>query len=78
MRTYHVRRTEGSAALSAAAREMQLVEIARALLIDAPVLVLDEPTASLSDSEAARLLDIMVRLRDSVASGRDRASASAR
>ena len=41
----------------------QLVEIARALSVKARVLVLDEPTASLSESETARLFDILRQLR---------------
>ncbi len=45
--------------------EMQLVEIARGLVLDPPVLILDEPTASLSDVEAERLLGIMKQLRES-------------
>lgn len=44
--------------------EMQLVEIARGLVLDPPVLILDEPTASLSDMEARQLLGIMQQLRD--------------
>lgn len=44
--------------------EMQLVEIARGLVLDPPVLILDEPTASLSDVEARQLLRIMMQLRD--------------
>lgn len=45
--------------------EMQLVEIARGLVLDPPVLILDEPTASLSDVEAEQLLGIMKQLRES-------------
>jgi ribose transport system ATP-binding protein/rhamnose transport system ATP-binding protein len=48
--------------LSAAQR--QLVEIAKALALDANLLIFDEPTASLSPSEVERLFDIMARLRD--------------
>ncbi|UWQ35618.1 sugar ABC transporter ATP-binding protein (plasmid) [Leisingera sp. M527] len=44
--------------------EMQLVEIARGLVLEPPVLILDEPTASLSDVEAEQLLGIMKQLRD--------------
>lgn len=48
--------------LSAADR--QLVAIARALANKADLLILDEPTASLSIEESRRLFDILKRLRD--------------
>ncbi len=48
--------------LSAAQR--QLVEIAKALALDARLVIFDEPTASLSATEVSRLFDIMARLRD--------------
>lgn len=39
--------------------EQQLVEIARLLARDAPVLVFDEPTASLSDVEIAKVISVI-------------------
>jgi ribose transport system ATP-binding protein len=42
----------------------QLVEIARALLLDVRVLVLDEPTSSLTRADVIRLFALMRRLRD--------------
>ncbi|MBD8079869.1 sugar ABC transporter ATP-binding protein [Cellulosimicrobium arenosum] len=44
--------------------EQQLVEIAKALSVEGQVIVMDEPTAALSHSEVARLLDVVRRLRD--------------
>ena len=44
--------------------EQQLVEIAKALGADARVLIMDEPTASLSDREVETLLAVVRRLRD--------------
>jgi ribose transport system ATP-binding protein len=41
----------------------QLVEIARALLLDVRVLVLDEPTSALTRADAVRLFDLIRRLR---------------
>jgi ribose transport system ATP-binding protein len=42
----------------------QLVEVARALVSSARVIVFDEPTSSLSDHDAQRLFAIVERLRD--------------
>ncbi|MCA1481317.1 ATP-binding cassette domain-containing protein, partial [Bradyrhizobium sp. NBAIM08] len=41
----------------------QVVEIARALVSDARVLVLDEPTSSLTEHDAGRLFAVIARLR---------------
>jgi ribose transport system ATP-binding protein len=43
--------------------EQQLVEIAKAIAFDAELLVLDEPTATLTPKETARLLKIMADLK---------------
>src|SRR5215208_4824754 len=43
--------------------QQQLVEIARALSIDARILVLDEPTSSLTDDEVASLFALVASLR---------------
>ena len=44
--------------------QQQLVEIARALSLDARVLILDEPTSSLTDDEVQALFRLVRRLRD--------------
>jgi rhamnose transport system ATP-binding protein len=44
--------------------EQQLVEIARALGADAKVLILDEPTSSLSEEETQNLMRVLRQLRD--------------
>ena len=46
------------------AGERQLVEIAKAVASDARVIILDEPTTSLTAREATRLFQLMHRLRD--------------
>jgi ABC-type sugar transport system ATPase subunit len=43
--------------------QRQLIEIARALVLRAPVIVMDEPTAALSENEAAALRRLIVRMR---------------
>jgi ribose transport system ATP-binding protein len=50
------------AALSLA--ERQLVEIAKALSLDARLIIMDEPTSSLTAGETERLLDTILRLRN--------------
>ena len=48
---------------SLSAGERQLVEIARALSIDARLIIFDEPTTSLSERETSRLFALIARLR---------------
>lgn len=43
--------------------EQQMVEIARAIAVNARILILDEPTASLTEQEVARMLSIVKDLR---------------
>lgn len=45
--------------------KQQLVEIAKALSLQAKILILDEPTAALTDKEIDALMDMLNRLRDS-------------
>jgi ABC-type sugar transport system ATPase subunit len=44
--------------------QQQLVEISRALAIDAKVLILDEPSATLSENDVKKLFAVLRRLRD--------------
>jgi rhamnose transport system ATP-binding protein len=44
--------------------DQQIVEIAKALSLDAKVLVMDEPTAALTGVEVQRLFDVMTTLRE--------------
>jgi ABC-type sugar transport system ATPase subunit len=43
--------------------QKQIVEIARALVLEVPVIIMDEPTAALSANEASALLEIIRQLR---------------
>ncbi len=45
--------------------QLQLVALARALSMNARVILMDEPTSSLAEDGAARLLDLVRKLRDS-------------
>ncbi len=47
--------------------QRQLVEIAKALAVNAELIIFDEPTASLSPGEVERLFDVMTRLGRTVA-----------
>ena len=44
-------------------QEQQVVEIAKALALDTKILILDEPTAALTDREIERLFEILLGLR---------------
>jgi ABC-type sugar transport system ATPase subunit len=53
----------GRRADSLSTAQKQIVEIARALMLRAPVIIMDEPTAALSGNESAALLNVIRQLR---------------
>ncbi|MCV9938954.1 sugar ABC transporter ATP-binding protein [Boseaceae bacterium BT-24-1] len=53
----------GALVKSLSIAEQQLVEIAKALALDASIIVMDEPTAALDDRDAGRLLELVGTLR---------------
>ncbi|MBK5232116.1 MAG: sugar ABC transporter ATP-binding protein [Thermoleophilia bacterium] len=57
-----IRAGEAAGPLSTA--QKQLIEIARAIALEAPVIIMDEPTASLPGSDAENLLRIVAGIRD--------------
>ena len=44
--------------------QQQMIEICKALLVDAKVIIMDEPTAALTQSETAALFEVIENLRD--------------
>lgn len=59
-----VRIDVGAAVRGMSMADQQLIEIAKALAVDARILILDEPTASLSSHEVERLFAIVRHTRD--------------
>jgi rhamnose transport system ATP-binding protein len=59
-----VRLDPGAVVRGLSMADQQLIEIARSLSFESNVLILDEPTASLSAHEVERLFEIVRRLRD--------------
>jgi ribose transport system ATP-binding protein len=63
LRRFECRFTATQPAGSLSIAEQQIVEIAKALNFNAQILVMDEPTAALDETEADRLLDFVRQLR---------------
>ena len=55
--------TRGSSSGELRVGDQQLVEIAKALSLDTDILIMDEPTSALTETEVARLFRVIERLR---------------
>ncbi|MCA9951086.1 MAG: sugar ABC transporter ATP-binding protein [Anaerolineales bacterium] len=60
----HVKLNPRTKARNLSVAQQQMVEIARALSVDAKVLIMDEPTSSLTSNEVEELFNITRKLRD--------------
>ena len=64
MERFHLKLDLDAVAETLSIAQRQTVEILKALTVDAPLIVMDEPTASLSASESESLFDIIRNLRE--------------
>ena len=64
MERFHLKLDLDAVAETLSIAQRQTVEILKALTVDAPLIVMDEPTASLSASESESLFEIIRNLRE--------------
>ena len=61
--SFHMNMKANRKVIALSIAQQQMVEIAKAIAIDAKIVVMDEPTSSLTDKEVERLFEIIEQLK---------------